>query len=551
LNNKPFNNDYNYTFPSLPGLAYDFDNQCQFSHGKNAHHCNDSYFQDPKEQCSVLWCRIGESSSCLTKYEQVADGTLCGTDDINNLWCLNGKCVHIEPFDRSIDGGWGEWSNWTDCNRRCNIGVQYKDRQCNNPAPRNHGKYCIGQKREYRLCNTHKCLNSKKEDQHFKNQQCSKFDGYNLNEIGRQSYEEWEYYFYSYEPCKLYCLLKGTNKYFVKNPTVTDGTPCYSPFSKESNNICIHGACQWYGCDWIIGSETIEDVCGVCGGNNSTCHKIVQTFYINHTQNYGYIKLVTIPSDARSLLVETEYGNYLAVSDSSQKYHLNGNFQIVLNSNFKINDINFEYKNDGTKQSINTKGPIKNDINLMMLCIYQNSTIKISYTLPNSMNDSLNELENITNPFHWVFIEEDDDWSSCSVSCGKGFKIKKPKCLNDKNEQSNLCNEESRPENRIKYCNVFECSPDWLVEEWQMCSAYCKSTNESSTGSRKRSIHCVVKRPNYLNDEIEIVTLPETKCDLKSRPITAEYCKLNCTNQFKANSLTGYWIIESQWTNVF
>lgn len=55
---------------------------------------------------------------------------------------------------------------------------------------------------------------------------------------------------------------------------VTDGTEC-RPYS---NSICVRGKCVRTGCDGIIGSKLQYDKCGVCGGDNSSCTKIVGTF---------------------------------------------------------------------------------------------------------------------------------------------------------------------------------------------------------------------------------------------------------------------------------
>ena len=55
---------------------------------------------------------------------------------------------------------------------------------------------------------------------------------------------------------------------------VTDGTEC-RPYS---NSVCVRGKCVRTGCDSIIGSKLQYDKCGVCGGDNSSCTKVVGTF---------------------------------------------------------------------------------------------------------------------------------------------------------------------------------------------------------------------------------------------------------------------------------
>ena len=49
------------------------------------------------------------------------------------------------------------WGPWGDCSRTCGGGVQYSFRACDNPLPKNGGKYCEGKRIQYRSCNTETC----------------------------------------------------------------------------------------------------------------------------------------------------------------------------------------------------------------------------------------------------------------------------------------------------------------------------------------------------------------------------------------------------------
>lgn len=53
----------------------------------------------------------------------------------------------------SNHGSWSSWGPWGACSRTCGGGVQFAQRLCNNPAPRNNGRYCIGKRAIYRTCN--------------------------------------------------------------------------------------------------------------------------------------------------------------------------------------------------------------------------------------------------------------------------------------------------------------------------------------------------------------------------------------------------------------
>ena len=60
-----------------------------------------------------------------------------------------------------IDGGYTEWSEWSNCSEPCGGGLRLHTRNCTNPVPRNNGKTCIeqnlGQAEESQGCNTQDC----------------------------------------------------------------------------------------------------------------------------------------------------------------------------------------------------------------------------------------------------------------------------------------------------------------------------------------------------------------------------------------------------------
>lgn len=56
-----------------------------------------------------------------------------------------------------VDGKWGPWSSWGNCSHDCGPGKQNKTRVCNNPAPKNGGKACSGDKIAYKDCLIKSC----------------------------------------------------------------------------------------------------------------------------------------------------------------------------------------------------------------------------------------------------------------------------------------------------------------------------------------------------------------------------------------------------------
>lgn len=55
------------------------------------------------------------------------------------------------------NGGWSEWSTWSTCSAECGVGVQTRERACNNPQPTGRGSGCIGDNQEERECHLAVC----------------------------------------------------------------------------------------------------------------------------------------------------------------------------------------------------------------------------------------------------------------------------------------------------------------------------------------------------------------------------------------------------------
>ena len=58
----------------------------------------------------------------------------------------------------SVHGEWGQWSNWTECDKPCGVGFQNRSRVCDDPAPQHGGDDCVGTlTNQTQLCNVHYC----------------------------------------------------------------------------------------------------------------------------------------------------------------------------------------------------------------------------------------------------------------------------------------------------------------------------------------------------------------------------------------------------------
>ncbi|CAJ0935639.1 unnamed protein product, partial [Mesorhabditis belari] len=57
----------------------------------------------------------------------------------------------------ATNGGWSDWSPWSECSRDCDgTGHQIRNRMCSNPLPVNKGSYCAGYSFDQRSCSSNK-----------------------------------------------------------------------------------------------------------------------------------------------------------------------------------------------------------------------------------------------------------------------------------------------------------------------------------------------------------------------------------------------------------
>ncbi|XP_037766043.1 A disintegrin and metalloproteinase with thrombospondin motifs 7 isoform X8 [Chelonia mydas] len=321
-----------------PGVLYDVSHQCRLQYGAYSVFCDDM-----DNVCNTLWCSVG--NTCHSKLDAAVDGTKCG----ENKWCFNGECVQVGYHPDSIDGGWGTWSSWSTCSRTCGAGVQNAERQCNNPTPKYGGKYCLGERKRFRVCNMKPCPTDKPSFRHI---QCSQFDAM----LYKGKLYKWLPVPNNINPCELHC--RPEDEYFAEKlrDAVTDGTPCYE--GNTSRDICINGICKNVGCDYEIDSNAVEDRCGVCHGDGSTCQTVKKMF--EESEGLGYVDIGMIPAGAREIRIEevAEAGNFLALrSEDPEKYFLNGGWTIQWNGDYKVAGTTFTYERTGNWENLTSPGP--------------------------------------------------------------------------------------------------------------------------------------------------------------------------------------------------
>ncbi|NWR55363.1 ATS7 metalloproteinase, partial [Bucorvus abyssinicus] len=445
-----------------PGVLYDVGHQCRLQYGAYSTFCDDM-----DSVCHTLWCTVG--NTCHSKLDAAVDGTACG----ESKWCFNGECVPVGYRPEAIDGGWGSWSSWAGCSRSCGAGVQSAERQCSSPTPKYGGRYCLGERKRFRICNVRPCPRDKPS---FRQVQCSQFNPM----LYKGKLYKWTPVPNNINPCELHC--RPEDEYFAEKlrDAVIDGTPCYE--MNASRDMCINGICKNVGCDYEIDSNAVEDRCGVCHGDGSTCHTIQKTF--EDSEGLGYVDIGIIPVGAREIQIEevAEAGNFLALrSEDPEKYFLNGGWTIQWNGDYRVAGTTFTYKRTGNWENLTSPGPTVEPVWIQLLFQETNPGVRYQYTIQRPA-DSENEIEQAE--FLWRF----GSWTTCTATCGTGVQRQIVHCVEKLAGivEERFCDALTRPDDQQRTCSEEPCPARWWVGEWQKCSATC-----GRSGLMKRTVLCI------------------------------------------------------------
>ncbi|XP_062357144.1 A disintegrin and metalloproteinase with thrombospondin motifs 7 [Cinclus cinclus] len=450
-------------FPLVPpGVLYDVGHQCRLQYGPYSTFCDDM-----DSVCSTLWCTVG--NTCHSKLDAAVDGTACG----ESKWCFNGECVPVGYRPEPIDGGWSSWSSWASCSRSCGAGVQSAERHCSHPTPKYGGRYCLGERKRFRICNVRRCP---PDEPSFRQLQCSQFNPM----LYKGKLYKWTPVPNNVNPCELHC--RPEREFFAEKlrDAVVDGTPCYD--SEASRDICINGICKNVGCDYEIDSHAVEDRCGVCHGDGSTCHTVHKTF--EDSEGLGYVDIGIIPVGAREIRIEevAEAGNFLALrSEDPEKYFLNGGWTIQWNGDYRVAGTTFTYKRTGNWENLTSPGPTVEPVWIQLLFQETNPGVRYQYTIQRPA-DSENEIEQPE--FLWRF----GSWTTCTATCGTGVQRQVVHCVERLAGlvEERFCDALARPDDQQRTCSEEPCPARWWVGEWQTCSASC-----GGAGLMKRTVLCI------------------------------------------------------------
>ncbi|XP_034935882.1 protein madd-4, partial [Chelonus insularis] len=494
--------------------------------------------------------------TCLLLGLVVADNST-----INNFSALT-STGHGDISTSITWGEWTSWSKWSPCTRSCGGGLSRQQRRCKR-------KPCKGKSSvKFKICNNQPCEMSSD----FRAEQCSAFN--NVPYSGQLF--KWTPHYDSSRPCSLICRGVPSTSVTLSSryqdseqddrrnklqsgeesaedslaeldtddsiiiqlaDKVEDGTKCHA----DGLDVCIGGTCMIVGCDMKVGSGKTTDVCGVCGGNGSTC------------QSRFSWSLESISACSKSC------GGGFKMAVPVCKSLQDDNSVEETNCDLKT-------KPDKTILACNTHPCTTKWITgewsecsascgggsrtRPIYCTEKNGneTIKLpDHRCNNSHRPKNQETCNTISCPMW----ETEPWSKCSVTCGTGIRTRIIECRDGNGRLATDCDPAERPYDKQECKSNIKCptyseeisqplmqpyppppmpqklidqpipsESTFIADEWSSCSATC------GEGIRHRAVHCKV----FLEMSRTIAKIADHHCTGPKPPETEKCMIRPCTN---------------------
>ncbi|XP_076873663.1 thrombospondin type-1 domain-containing protein 4 isoform X2 [Brachyhypopomus gauderio] len=307
-------------------------------------------------------------------------------------------------------------------------------------------------------------------------------------------------------------------------------------------------------------SRDLEDVCGVCAGNGSSCELVSGT--VSHpVLPTGYYKILNVPRGARRIkILETRKSrNYLALRTHSGESVINGAWVIDRPGQIHAAGTILTYKRPNeirsrAGESITAPGPTNQELDLYVIFQQPDISVYYEYVLrkdqTSTLSGTLPLIERRGNgvtgvhpnqvlsdpttpqplpPYSWVAMTT----TPCSATCGTGRHQVLFSCVETATHTTvpeDLCNHTPRPAPKEQDCQSPICPAFWDVGEWSECSRNC------GAGVQHRQVLCRQTRGRHGNST---VTVAMDLCKDTEMPETTAHCQLKICSE---------WQVHSEWT---
>uniref|UniRef100_A0A7N8XH57 ADAMTS-like 4 n=1 Tax=Mastacembelus armatus TaxID=205130 RepID=A0A7N8XH57_9TELE len=371
--------------------------------------------------------------------------------------------------------------------------------------------------------------------------------------------------------CELTCRPAGYRFYVRQAERVRDGTPC---FNVTSTDVCVEGQCLAEGCDGVLGSGSVIDKCGVCGGQDTSCRKVTGSFQ-NVTVPLGYHKILDIPPGATFINITERRAspNYLAMRSGTGTSVVNGRWAVDPPGEYQAGGTTFTYtrarvqaEGKGEKgETLTAPGPTTTQLQLYVSTgtyggIYFKPVIKhkpgqnkVNYknltqkhlcmhvytehftrlhpqgSAPNrhARIPPRTDLPLDTQP---PFVWRKGGFTECSASCGQGSQYRVVQCVNrhtDEEVSETKCDSAAKPVLEEEPCNTQPCPPYWEASAWSECSVSC------GRGVQQRQLQC---RQSF---GTRSTMVHPQRCAHLTPPESTQPCQL---------LLCSHWEVSSDWS---
>ncbi|XP_012921253.1 A disintegrin and metalloproteinase with thrombospondin motifs 10 isoform X1 [Heterocephalus glaber] len=470
LNNRPPRQDFVY--PTVaPGQAYDADEQCRFQHGVKSRGLQRALVpeqEQPVHHQQHPGRRGGATSGFVSPSARGRKAwTAPGARGPHGATAAGRAAAACPPPVATATAPGQSSDRAQESATRPQLSPHLAPVSTAPSRPTIGGKYCLGERRRHRSCNTEDCLPG---SQDFREMQCSEFNSVPF----RGKFYSWKAYRGGgVKACSLTCLAEGFNFYTERAAAVVDGTPC----RPDTVDICVSGECKHVGCDRVLGSDLREDKCRVCGGDGSACETIEGVFS-PALAGPGYEDVVWIPKGSVHIFIQdlNLSLSHLALKGDQESLLLEGLPGTPQPHRLPLAGTTFHLRQGPDQtQSLEALGPINASLVVMVLARTELPALRYRFNAPIS-RDTLP-------PYSWHYTP----WTKCSAQCAGGSQVQVVECRNQLDSSAvapHHCSAHSKLPKRQRACNTEPCPPDWVVGNWSRCSRSCDA------GVRSRSVVC-------------------------------------------------------------
>uniref|UniRef100_A0A667XUM0 PLAC domain-containing protein n=1 Tax=Myripristis murdjan TaxID=586833 RepID=A0A667XUM0_9TELE len=352
--------------------------------------------------------------------------------------------------------------------------------------------------------------------------------------------------------CELTCRPTGYRFYVRQAERVRDGTPC---FNVSTNDVCVGGQCLTEGCDGVLGSGSVIDKCGVCGGRESSCRKVTGSFQ-NTSVPLGYHKILDIPPGATFINITERRAspNYLAMRSGTGASVVNGRWAVDPPGEYQAGGTTFTYTRPRAQaegqeekgESLAAPGPTTTQLQLYVSTAAQEGiqfnlfkqtqtralwTPERSRPRGSSRNARIPPRTDLPPDTQPPFVWRRGGLTECSASCGKGeVSHLEILCINRHTDQEvpeRKCDSAAKPVPEEEPCNTHPCPPFWEASAWSECSVSC------GLGVQQRQLQC---RQSFGNRSTMV---HPQRCASLTPPESTQACQLR---------LCSHWEVGSDWS---